>query len=423
MISNKNSIDNNVCPFLPNQPLRLPNYQLQYQSYLVDNTTEVLLPSRYQPVVDANTNSICILGQGGYGIVIAARDLHRNGQLVAIKKIGDVFNLAPYRMLREIKILKHLQGHENIVELIDIFLPGTCLQEMNDLYIVLGMMNGGDLKVLMANKVLQGGISLQEIKDIMCQILSALYYLESAGILHRDLKPSNVLVGVKDNNEVQLKLCDFGLSTREVSEVTNPDSLYVVTRYYRPPEVILQYEVQSTSIDSWSCGCIFAELLYLLPPNPQRRPLFVARKTGANLQGIEEHLNLMVSLLGKPNMEDVRGTSNAIRYFDKLFHHYPPAGLDLRQIFPNAPEEAIDLLKRFLIWNPEKRITFKEAMQHPFLAGNKHSVLIDHLFKIELDNNIVIKKNEILLKYLFYKEVIDWAERHTFENTNNNNNI
>jgi len=173
-------------PPSPNQLLELPQYQKQVITYNVDSTTTVTLPSRYEPVRDEKTGNICILGQGGYGIVIAARDKHRNNQLVAIKKIGDVFNVAPYRMLREVIIMKHLRNHPNIVELIDIFVPGQTLGEMNDLYIVLGMMNGGDLKQLMSQTLQQGGISMETIKDIMCQLLSALYYMHSAGILHRE---------------------------------------------------------------------------------------------------------------------------------------------------------------------------------------------------------------------------------------------
>ncbi|KAF0982172.1 hypothetical protein FDP41_012033 [Naegleria fowleri] len=391
-------------------PLELPLYQKKLITYNVDSTTNITLPTRYEPVKDEKTGQICILGQGGYGIVIAARDRHRNNELVAIKKIGDVFNVAPYRMLREVIIMKHLHGHPNIVELIDIFVPGQTLQEMNDLYIVLGMMNGGDLKQLMSQKLQQGGISIQTIKDIMCQLLSALYYMHSAGILHRDLKPSNVLVNYTgDPDMTQYRLCDFGLSTKEESDpVTNQESMYVVTRYYRPPEVILQYEIQSSAIDAWSAGCIFAELLYLLPPKPQRRPLFVARKSGSNIQGIEEHLNLIVSLLGKPDMSDVKGTANGVKYFERLFGHYPTEGLDLRQIFTSAPPEALDLLRKFLTWNPEKRISFEQAVQHPFLKGNRFINLTRHEKRIDFD---IEKKADIATyKWQFYQEVIEWAK-------------
>jgi len=173
----------------------------------------------------------------------------------------------------------------------------------------------------------------------------------------------------------------------------------------------LQYEIQSSAIDAWSAGCIFAELLYLLPPKPQRRPLFVARKSGSNIQGIEEHLNLIVSLLGKPeDLSDVKGTANGVKYFERLFGHYPSEGLDLRQIFTSAPPEALDLLRKFLIWNPEKRISFEAAVSHPFLSGNKYINLQKHPKKIEID--IEKKADALTYKWMFYQEVIEWAKRN-----------
>ncbi|KAL9641653.1 hypothetical protein ABK040_016884 [Willaertia magna] len=399
------------CTLSSNSPLKLPEYQLNYQSYFVDKTTEILLPSRYEPVTDKETGRICILGQGGYGIVIAAKDLQNDGNLVAIKKITDVFCVAPYRMLREIKILKHLQGHNNIVKLIDLYLPGNCLQEMNDLYIVLEMVNCGDLSRTM-NMICKnvGGILIEDIKDIMCQILSAFYYLESAGIIHRDLKPENILVDLKENKQIQLKLCDFGLSTKEVKEVINPESLYVVTRNYRPPEVILQYEVQNSRIDSWSVGCLFAELLYLLPPNPKRRRLFQPTNSGSNIHGIEEHLKLIINTLGNPEVNDVKGTPNAVKFLKNLTDKYQSTVEDFTTKFPNAPEEAIDLLKRFLTWNPEKRISFEQALNHPFLAGNKNINLLKLEKKIDLESVVIKGKDILQTKYLFYKEILDWAE-------------
>ncbi|KAL9647608.1 hypothetical protein ABK040_006964 [Willaertia magna] len=396
------------CPVSSKAPLKLPEYQLNYKSFLVDNTTTVLLPSRYEPIINKETGMVCYLGAGGYGVVFLAFDL-QNKKQVAIKKVTDVFEKVPYRMLREIKILKHLQGHNNIVKLIDLYLPGKCLDDMNDLYIVLELVEGGSLHEAMKNFCTVednhvGGITIEEIKDIMCQILSAFYYLESAGIIHRDLKPENILVDLKENKQV--KLSDFGLSTKEAEEVTNPESLFVVTRHYRPPEVILQYGVQNSSIDSWSLGCVFAELLYLLPPNPKRRRLFPL----TDRHGTDEHLKLMIDILGMPDLNDVKGSTSGINYFKKLSNKHQSTSEDFTKKFTNAPEEAIDLLKRFLTWNPEKRITFEQALNHPFLSGNKNINLLKHDRKIDLESVVNNSKDILYTKYLFYKEVIGWTE-------------
>lgn len=82
--------------------------------------------------------------------------------------------------------------------------------------------------------------------------------MHSASIMHRDLKPSNILV----NMNCDLKICDFGLARGfNYEEKFNPITAYVVTRWYRAPEVILNTSNYTKSLDVWSIGCIFAELM------------------------------------------------------------------------------------------------------------------------------------------------------------------
>lgn len=114
-----------------------------------------------------------------------------------------------------------------------------------------------------------------ELTDFICffiflmqyflyQILRGLKYIHSANVLHRDLKPSNLLL----NANCDLKICDFGLA-RTTSE-TDFMTEYVVTRWYRAPELLLNSSEYTTAIDVWSVGCIFMELM-------DRKPLFPGR--------------------------------------------------------------------------------------------------------------------------------------------------
>ena len=96
------------------------------------------------------------------------------------------------------------------------------------------------------------------------QILRGLKYIHSANVLHRDLKPSNLLL----NANCDLKICDFGLA-RTTSE-TDFMTEYVVTRWYRAPELLLNSSEYTAAIDVWSVGCIFMELM-------DRKPLFPGR--------------------------------------------------------------------------------------------------------------------------------------------------
>ena len=114
-----------------------------------------------------------------------------------------------------------------------------------------------------------------------------LKYVHSAGVVHRDLKPSNILV----NENCDLKICDFGLARIQDPQMTG----YVSTRYYRAPEIMLTWQKYDVSVDIWSTGCIFAEML-------GGKPLFPGKD-----RAYPAHL----TLLGAPNLMKLRQTSTS----------------------------------------------------------------------------------------------------------------
>jgi mitogen-activated protein kinase 1/3 len=143
-------------------------------------------------------------------------------------------------------------------------------------------------KIIKSNQEL----SDEHYKFIFYQICRALLFLHSANIIHRDIKPSNVLI----NEDCIIKLCDFGLS-RNLKEGEFALTEYVVTRYYRAPEVMLCSHNYSKSIDIWSAGCSFAELLsknYLFP--------------GDNYLS---QIKLIIDALGSPSDEDIQFITNS----------------------------------------------------------------------------------------------------------------
>ena len=207
-----------------------------------------------------------VLGSGSYGLVVKAYDEHLDRH-VAIKKISSVFDENEEyqkRIWREVTIMKHLNGNESIVQLLDIIAPPS-YDEFNDIYVVMDHMECDMNRLLRSDQ----DINEQAIAFFLYVILYGLKYMHSAGIVHRDIKPSNLLI----NSDMDVKICDFGLSRVIGLEEADEEArtMYVVSRWYRAPELILEYKDASFPVDMWSLGCIFAEMLL---PRGKRTPLF-----------------------------------------------------------------------------------------------------------------------------------------------------
>ncbi|WJX60282.1 Mitogen-activated protein kinase 4 [Trifolium repens] len=283
------------------------------------------------------------IGRGAYGIVCAAvnSDTHEE---VAIKKIGNTFDniIDAKRTLREIKLLRHMD-HENIIAIKDIIRPPQT-DSFNDVYIVYELMDTDLHQIIRSNQPLNP----DHCKYFMYQLLRGLKYVHSANVLHRDLKPSNLLL----NENCDLKIGDFGLA-RTTSE-TDFMTEYVVTRWYRAPELLLNCSEYTSAIDVWSVGCIFAEIM-------TKEPLFPGKD-------YVHQLRLVTELIGSPDDSSLGflRSDNARRYLRQL----PQFGKqNFSAKFPHIAAEPLDLLEKMLIFDPDKRITVDEALCHPYLSS------------------------------------------------------
>lgn len=232
-----------------------------------DYKTHSFPAGKHTFTIDTRYSMIRVVGSGAYGVVISSKDSKRN-ENVAIKMVPKAFNdeIDAKRILREIKLLKHFR-HENVVGIVDMMPPiARYLEDFNDVYIVTDLMETDLHRIIYSKQKL----SIDHVQYFIYQVLRGLKYIHSADVIHRDLKPSNLLV----NSNCDLKICDFGLARgihQDQPEGTGGTMLlteYVVTRWYRAPEIMLACHEYSKPIDIWSVGCIFAELILRKPYFP-----------------------------------------------------------------------------------------------------------------------------------------------------------
>uniref|UniRef100_A0A8C1K6W8 mitogen-activated protein kinase n=1 Tax=Cyprinus carpio TaxID=7962 RepID=A0A8C1K6W8_CYPCA len=277
------------------------------------NKTVWEVPERYQ--------NLTPVGSGAYGSVCSAYDV-RLRQKVAVKKLSRPFQslIHSRRTYRELRLLKHMK-HENVIGLLDVFTPAASLEEFNEVYLVTNLM-GADLN----NIVKFQRLSDEHVQFLIYQLLRGLKYIHSAGLIHRDLKPSNVAV----NEDCELRILDFGLARQTDDEMTG----YVATRWYRAPEIMLNWMHYNQTVDIWSVGCIMGELLkgkVLFPGNDYI-----------------DQLKRIMEVVGTPTPDVLKKISSEhVRRY---------------QLF------TVDLLKKMLVLDCDGRISASEALCHPYFS-------------------------------------------------------
>jgi cyclin-dependent kinase len=277
------------------------------------------------------------VGEGAYGKVFLAKDIKTNVQ-VAIKtiKLVNVEEGIPISSIREISLLKEL-NHINVVKLMDV------IHLENKIVLVFEYLEEDLKKLLKLN--MNKGFEVAKYKSLIYQLLQGIKYVHKLKIIHRDIKSENLLIS--DTNV--LKIADFGLA-RGFGLPIKTFRNDVVSLWYRAPDILLGNEIYTTSVDLWSIGCIFAEMV-------RGTILF---------QGYSEKEQLIkiFQVLGTPDVKQLPMYEKYPGWKEEKWEVFKP--MNLKELLPNLDDNGIDLLKKLLEFDPEKRISAADAVEHPF---------------------------------------------------------
>ncbi|KAL7712949.1 Cyclin-dependent kinase C-2 [Entamoeba marina] len=285
------------------------------------------------------------IGGGTYSTVYRGQRLC-DSKYVAIKTLKVSHEREGFSLtsLREIQLLQSIK-HDNIVELLDVIYDSSFINGRGSVSLIFEYMPQ-DLASVLADDNIMNNIPLGQLKGYMHQLLIAVNYLHNNNILHRDIKTGNLLI----SNTGSLKLTDFGLSRR-----FNESGIYtenIVTLWYRSPELLLGEVNYSTSVDMWSIGCVFLEIM-------KRHPIFKA-KTDA------EQLIAIFSLCGSPNEKNWPNYTS-LPYF-QYFKEFDYAERVIKNFYSEIDADLLDLVDNLLTLDPNKRMNTKDALAHRWFS-------------------------------------------------------
>ncbi|KAF7684172.1 putative casein kinase II subunit alpha like protein [Astathelohania contejeani] len=280
------------------------------------------------------------IGQGKYSEVFLGKKIDPSNSKCVIKVLKPV-RLS--KVKREIMILRKLD-HPGIVDLWDVVRDPD-----SGAYILIFEY----FEAYRDTRSLFKLFEMQDIRFLMKQILTALDYAHGNGIIHRDIKPQNIIINPVSK---QLKVIDWGLA-----EFYHPKTEYnvkVASRYYKAPELLVNYRYYDYSLDIWSLGCLFAETLF------KTCPFFCGDDN-------EDQLVKIVNVLGYEDFENYLHEyeieiPKKLRMIVKKCNKIEFTTFIENPLEEEKYEKAINLLENMLVFDHQKRLTAKECLHHPF---------------------------------------------------------
>jgi casein kinase II subunit alpha len=279
------------------------------------------------------------LGRGKYSEVFLGIYTPTNKKCV-IKVLKPV---KTKKIKREIKILQNLAHGPNIIQLLDVVrAPESKIPSL-----IFEHVNNTDFKQLYPK------FTDLDIRYYIFELLKALDFCHSNGIMHRDVKPHNIMI---DHENRKLRLIDWGLA-----EFYHPGVMYnvrVASRYFKGPELLVNFNCYDYSLDMWSLGCVVAGMIFC------KEPFFYGESNSDQMVKIVKVLGTQDfnTYIQKYNItleqEISQGIGNHSKKAWSKFITQENAHL--------VTQEAMDFVGKLLRYDHNERLTAKEAMAHPW---------------------------------------------------------
>jgi len=278
--------------------------------------------------------------------------------------------------LKEIQLLKDLSNSDphnkyNCIRLLDHF------YDRDHLCLIFEAMLGGNLREVLKKYGTKLGLSIKAVRVYAQKLILALKLLKKCRILHADIKLDNILV---NENKTSVKLGDFGSASPSNENGITP---YLVSRFYRAPEIILGHPY-SYGIDMWSVGCCLYEIAtgkILFPGKSNNEMLYMfmevtgpitkkmQRKGEFTFQHFDETGSFLRVLKDKITKKEYVKITNITKPLRDLKEELLNSPFELKPEEKNAVLQLHDLLSKILVVDPTNRITVEEALRHPFILS------------------------------------------------------
>ena len=268
------------------------------------------------------------------------------------------------KSLREIQALKRLEGHKNIIKMIEVILD----EATGKAYLVMELF---DMNLYEAIKDRKNYLKEPIIQWYSYQLLKAIEFTHKNGIFHRDLKPENILL-----KDYHLVLADLG-SCKGI-KARMPFTEYVSTRWYRAPECIMTNGYYNYKMDMWGVGCVLFEMATLFPLFPGDNEIDQMIKIQNILGPPPEEV---INLYKQNSFDKDNQTSIDINIKGKGFEKY----------LSHCNELFIDLLQKLLVYHPEERLSAKQALQHNYFNDITENQYYNQYYVSNQQNNILAK--------------------------------